>query len=73
MSGGMNGLELAEQIRSEHPKIPILLTAGCYQLPQSGHWGAGLIDSKGDVYPPAKTKGLEIIGSDAVICGTRPG
>jgi PAS domain S-box-containing protein len=33
MPGGMNGLELADKIRSELPEIPILLTTGYYQLP----------------------------------------
>jgi CheY-like chemotaxis protein len=33
MPGGMNGIELADRIRSELPDIPILLTTGYYQLP----------------------------------------
>jgi PAS domain S-box-containing protein len=33
MPGVMNGLELADKIRSELPDIPILLTTGYYQLP----------------------------------------
>jgi CheY-like chemotaxis protein len=35
MPGGMNGLELADKIRTELPEIPILLTTGYYQLPES--------------------------------------
>jgi PAS domain S-box-containing protein len=34
MPGGMNGLELAETVRSENPEIPILLTTGYYNLPE---------------------------------------
>ena len=34
MRGGMNGLELAETVRSENPEIPILLTTGYYNLPE---------------------------------------
>jgi CheY-like chemotaxis protein len=33
MPGGMNGIELANRIRSELPEIPILLTTGYFQLP----------------------------------------
>lgn len=33
MPGGMNGIELANKIRSELPEIPILLTTGYFQLP----------------------------------------
>jgi len=33
MPGGMNGIELADRIRTELPEIPILLTTGYYELP----------------------------------------
>jgi PAS domain S-box-containing protein len=33
MPGGMNGIELANRIRTELPEIPILLTTGYYELP----------------------------------------
>jgi CheY-like chemotaxis protein len=30
MPGGMNGVELAQQIRNEHPDLPVVLTTGYY-------------------------------------------
>jgi CheY-like chemotaxis protein len=40
MPGGMNGVELAEEVRRRFPKLPILLTSGYSDAVQS-------VDQKG--------------------------